>query len=96
MVLAPLVIIIYCYHMIITKDYGWGALNLALLVALIGTFLKGSRRYGATLDSRIDAPFRQWRYRNRTHTRTFVEVERESRFLGIVGSQQAPRKPLEV
>ena len=40
-ILAPLVIIIFCFHMMITKDYWWGALNLALLVALIWRFRRG-------------------------------------------------------
>jgi hypothetical protein len=30
-ILAPLVIIIFCFHMVITKSYLWGALNLVLL-----------------------------------------------------------------
>jgi hypothetical protein len=40
-ILAPLVIIIFCFHMMITKDYWWGALNLALLLALIWRFRRG-------------------------------------------------------
>ena len=32
-ILAPLVIIIFCFHMVITKSYVWGSLNLILLVA---------------------------------------------------------------
>lgn len=40
-VLAPLVIIILCFHMMITKDYWWGALNFALLLALIWHFRRG-------------------------------------------------------
>jgi hypothetical protein len=32
-ILAPLVIIIFCFHMVITKSYLWGWLNLLLLAA---------------------------------------------------------------
>jgi hypothetical protein len=32
-ILAPLVIIIFCFHMMITKSYLWGSLNLILLAA---------------------------------------------------------------
>jgi hypothetical protein len=40
-ILAPLVIIIFCFHMMITRDYGWGALNLALFLALAWHFRRG-------------------------------------------------------
>ena len=40
-VLAPLVIIIFCFHIFITKDYWWGALNLGLLIALSWHFREG-------------------------------------------------------
>ena len=40
-VLAPLVTIIFCFHIVITKDYWWGALNLALLLALSWHFRQG-------------------------------------------------------
>jgi hypothetical protein len=33
-VLAPLVIIIFCFHLVITKSYFWGSLNLIWLAAL--------------------------------------------------------------
>ncbi len=32
-ILAPLVIIIFCFHMVTTKSYLWGSLNLLLLAA---------------------------------------------------------------
>jgi len=32
-ILTPLVIIIFCFHMVITKSYLWGSLNLILLAA---------------------------------------------------------------
>lgn len=32
-ILAPLVIIIFCFHMVTTKSYLWGSLNLILLAA---------------------------------------------------------------
>jgi hypothetical protein len=39
--LAPLVLIIFCFHVTITKDYWWGTLNLAMLLALIWHFREG-------------------------------------------------------
>jgi hypothetical protein len=35
------VIIIFCFHLLITRDYWWGALNLALLLALSRHFRRG-------------------------------------------------------
>ncbi len=32
-VLTPLVIVIFCFHLVITKSYLWGSLNLLLLAA---------------------------------------------------------------
>jgi hypothetical protein len=40
-ILTPLVITIFCFHLIITENYGWGALNLALLLALLWHFRDG-------------------------------------------------------
>ncbi len=40
-ILAPLVIIIFCFHMIITKSYLWGSLNLILLAANAWQFRRG-------------------------------------------------------
>jgi hypothetical protein len=40
-VLGPLVVIIFCFHMMITKYDWWGALNLALLLALMWHFRSG-------------------------------------------------------
>jgi hypothetical protein len=40
-VLAPLVAIIFCFHIFITNDYWWGTLNIALLLALSWHFRKG-------------------------------------------------------
>jgi len=40
-ILAPLVIIIFCFHMVITKSYFWGSLNLILLVAIAWEFRRG-------------------------------------------------------
>jgi hypothetical protein len=40
-ILAPLVIIIFCFHMVITKSYLWGSLNLILLAALAWQFRRG-------------------------------------------------------
>ena len=40
-VLAPLVVIIFCFHIFITKAYWWGTLNLGLLLALIWHFRRG-------------------------------------------------------
>jgi len=40
-ILAPLVIIIFCFHMVITKSYLWGSLNLILLVAIGWQFRRG-------------------------------------------------------
>jgi len=40
-ILAPLVIIIFCFHMVITKSYLWGALNLVLLAANAWRFRRG-------------------------------------------------------
>jgi hypothetical protein len=40
-ILAPLVIIIFCFHMIITKSYLWGSLNFLLLSALAWEFRRG-------------------------------------------------------
>ncbi len=40
-VLAPLVIIIFCFHMVITKSYLWGSLNLILLAANAWQFRRG-------------------------------------------------------
>jgi hypothetical protein len=36
--LAPLVIIIFCFHMVVTKSYLWGSLNLILLAANVWQF----------------------------------------------------------
>ncbi len=38
---APLVIIIFCFHMVITKSYLWGSLNLILLAAIAWQFRRG-------------------------------------------------------
>lgn len=40
-ILAPLVVIIFCFHLMITKAYWWGALNLALLLSLMWHFRRG-------------------------------------------------------
>jgi hypothetical protein len=40
-ILAPLVIIIFCFHMVITKSYLWGSVNLLLLAALAWDFRRG-------------------------------------------------------
>ena len=40
-ILAPLVIIIFCFHMVITKSYLWGSLNLLLLAALAWQYRRG-------------------------------------------------------
>lgn len=40
-ILAPLVIIIFCFHTVITKSYLWGSLNLLLLAALAWQFRRG-------------------------------------------------------
>jgi len=40
-ILAPLVIIIFCFHMVITKSYLWGSLNLILLAANVWQFRRG-------------------------------------------------------
>lgn len=40
-ILAPLVIIIFCFHMVITKSFLWGALNLTWFVALAWRFRHG-------------------------------------------------------
>jgi hypothetical protein len=40
-ILAPLVIIIFFFHIVITKDYAWGALNLVLLLALAWRYRRG-------------------------------------------------------
>jgi len=40
-ILAPLVIIIFCFHMVITKSYLWGSLNLILLAANAWQFRRG-------------------------------------------------------
>lgn len=40
-ILAPLVIIIFCFHIVITKSYFWGSLNLFLLAALAWHFRRG-------------------------------------------------------
>jgi hypothetical protein len=40
-ILAPLVIIIFCFHMVITKSYLWGSLNLILLTVLVWHFRRG-------------------------------------------------------
>jgi hypothetical protein len=40
-ILLPLVIIIFCFHMVITKSYLWGSLNLILLAALAWQFRRG-------------------------------------------------------
>jgi hypothetical protein len=39
--LAPLVIIIFFFHVMITKSFGWGALNLAWLGALAWRYRRG-------------------------------------------------------
>ncbi len=43
-ILAPLVIIIFCFHMVITKSYVWGSLNLILLAANAWRFRRGFER----------------------------------------------------
>ena len=40
-ILAPLVIIIFCFHMVITKSYLWGSLNFFLLAALAWQYRRG-------------------------------------------------------
>jgi hypothetical protein len=40
-VLGPLVVIIFSFHIFITKDYWWGTLNIGLLLALSWHFRKG-------------------------------------------------------
>lgn len=40
-ILAPLVIIIFFFHMVLTKSYLWGSLNLILLAALAWQFRRG-------------------------------------------------------
>jgi hypothetical protein len=40
-ILAPLVIIIFFFHLVITKNYLWGTLNLVWLVALVWYFRRG-------------------------------------------------------
>ncbi len=40
-ILAPLVIIIFCFHMLITKSYLWGALNLIVFAANAWQFRRG-------------------------------------------------------
>jgi len=40
-ILAPLVIIIFCFHMVITKSYLWGSLNLILLAVNAWQFRRG-------------------------------------------------------
>lgn len=40
-VLAPLVIIIFFFHLVITHDWLWGALNLAWLLALAWYYRRG-------------------------------------------------------
>jgi hypothetical protein len=40
-ILTPLVIIIFCFHMVITKSYLWGSLNLILLAANAWHFRRG-------------------------------------------------------
>ena len=40
-ILTPLVVIIFFFHMVITKSYAWGALNLVLLIALAWRFRRG-------------------------------------------------------
>ncbi len=40
-ILAPLVVIIFCFHMVITKSYIWGSLNLILLAANAWQFRRG-------------------------------------------------------
>jgi hypothetical protein len=40
-VLAPLVIIIFFFHLVITHDWLWGSLNLAWLAALAWHFRRG-------------------------------------------------------
>jgi hypothetical protein len=40
-ILTPLVIIIFCFHMVITRSYLWGSLNLIMLAALAWEFRRG-------------------------------------------------------
>ncbi len=40
-ILMPLVIIIFCFHMVIAKSYLWGSLNLILLAANAWGFRRG-------------------------------------------------------
>jgi len=40
-ILMPLVIIIFCFHIVITKSYLWGSLNLILLAANAWRFRRG-------------------------------------------------------
>lgn len=40
-ILAPLVIIIFCFHIFITKSFAWGALNLAWFIALAWRYRRG-------------------------------------------------------
>jgi hypothetical protein len=40
-ILAPLVIIIFCFHLIITKSYLWGSVNLILLAINSWQFRRG-------------------------------------------------------
>jgi len=39
--LGPLVIIIFCFHMVVTKSYLWGSRNLILLAALAWQVRRG-------------------------------------------------------
>jgi hypothetical protein len=43
-ILAPLVIIIFFFHIVITKSYAWGSLNLILLAGLAWQFRRGFDR----------------------------------------------------
>jgi len=40
-ILTPLVIIIFCFHMVMTRSYLWGSLNLILLSVNAWQFRRG-------------------------------------------------------
>lgn len=43
-ILAPIVICIFCFHLLITHSYVWGTLNLLWMVALVWHFRHGFKQ----------------------------------------------------